>query len=140
MYRFLSKVIKPVDTYKDVKDERFLEDTTKGMNVGVYTLMKGNLNYIEYSFVRCYCPSTDRMFILGCDPKHNKAKDAIASLYRLPKKLIKHINYIQRQGERFSTVLTEEGKKLLKDLNKNDLEDLTHISGDLYFSKMQYEY
>ena len=111
LYDFLSKHLSEIDTYKDQKDIKYLTGTSGGMNIGVYTLFKGVVNNIKYSFVRCYCPSTDRMFFLGCDPKYNKAKDAIASMYRLPKKLIPHIKYIQRQGERFSTVLTDEGKK-----------------------------
>jgi hypothetical protein len=140
LYSFLSDNLQEVDTYKDIKDEKYLEKTTKGMNVGVYTLFKGNVNNIDYSFVRCYCPSTDRMFFLGCDPKYNNAKDAIASLYRLPEKLIPYIKYIQRQGERFSTVLTDEGKEVRKKLSKEDIQNLGTVDGNTYFSKMKYEY
>ena len=40
------------------------------------------------------------VFFLGVDDSMNTAKDAIASLYRLPKKLIPHIKSISRQGKR----------------------------------------
>lgn len=107
LFRFISDNLKEVNTYTNKKDAVFLEGTTKGMNIGVYTLFKGNAGSVELAFVRCYCPSTDRMFFLSVSPENNNAKDAIASLYRLPKKLINEIKYINRQGERFSTVLTE---------------------------------
>lgn len=137
---FFNQYIKEVDTYIDKKAPEYLEGTHKGMNIGVYTLFKGKIGNINLSYVRCYCPSTDRMFFLGVDHIQENAKDAIASLYRIPVKLKNHIKYIQRQGERFSTVLTEDGKKLVKSLTKEELADMTHISGDEYFYKMRYEY
>ena len=76
--------------------------------------------------------------MLGAENK--TAKDAIASLYRIPAKLKKEIKYINRQGERFSTVLTEKGDKILDAMNQEEINDLVHISGDEYFSKMRYEY
>lgn len=138
--KFISDVLTEVDTYVDKKSEKFLEKTTKGMNIGVYTLLKGKIDNTELSYIRCYCPSTDRMFFLGADTSINNAKDAIASLYRIPKKLVDEIKYINRQGERFSTVFTEKGYKILKTLSKEDIGDLTHISGDKYFSLIRYEY
>ena len=140
LFRFISSNLKEVDSYTDKKKDKFLIGTTGGMNVGVYTLFKGNANGIDLAFVRCFCPSTDRMFFLCVDPVHEKAKDAIASLYRIPKKVSAEIEYIQRQGERFSTVLTEKGKSILKMLSENEISDLVHISGEEYFSKMKYEY
>ncbi len=141
VFRFLSENLKEVDTYVDKKSEQYLKGTTMGMNVGVYTLFKGQMGNTELAFVRCYCPSTDRMFFLGVDPETNdNAKDAIASLYRVPEKLKKHIKYIQRQGERFTTVFDEKGNQLMKTLPKEDLTNLVPVSGDEYFELMTYEY
>jgi hypothetical protein len=147
LYDFFTKVLKEVDTYVDKKEDKFMIGTTNSNNVGVYTLFMGVLerdivNATYISFVRCYCPSTDRMFFLGVEPKYTNAKDAIASLYRIPKKLKNHIKYIQRQGERYSTVFDDEGTYMLKNnkLTKNDIQDTVTISGDEYFKKMRYEY
>lgn len=97
----------------------------------------GNL---QIAYVRCYCPSTDRMFYLGVHPKYNHAKEAIASLYQVPKKLKDHIKYIQRQGERFSTVFTNKGMGIMENMSKEEFLDLVSISGDQYFDLMRYEY
>ncbi len=140
LFRFISSNLKEIDSYTDRKNEVYLVGTTKGMNIGVYTLFKGQINSINLAFVRCYCPSTDRMFFLAVDPLNNNAKDAIASLYRVPRKLSSEIKYIQRQGERFSTVFTKKGKAILKNLLESDISDLIHIDGDSYFKLMQYEY
>lgn len=140
LFDFFSKQLKEIDTYVDKKDKKYLEGTTGGMNIGVYTLFSGQIENVEISYVRCYCPSTDRMFFLGVENEHKNAKDAIASLYRVPVKLRKHIKYIQRQGERFSTVFTKEGVKILKTLTKEDVRNTTTITGDEYFSLMRYEY
>ena len=155
LFRFISDNLKEVDTYTDKKDKKYLVGTTGGMNIGVYTLFKGRLNnvegklksngrdkenFVDLAFVRCYCPSTDRMFFLCVGAENKTAKDAIASLYRIPAKLKKEIKYINRQGERFSTVLTEKGDKILDAMNQEEINDLVHISGDEYFSKMRYEY
>jgi hypothetical protein len=137
---FFKDHLTEVNTFVDKKDDQFMEGTTQSMNVGVYSLFKGNINDTEIAYVRCYCPSTDRMFFLGVESKHDNAKDAIASLYRVPKKLKPHIKYIQRQGERFSTTFDENGKTLMKTLTKEEVGDLIPISGDEYFSKMRYEY
>jgi hypothetical protein len=137
---FFKDNLKEIDTFVDKKDEMYLEGTTKGMNVGVYTLFKGKINNVKIAYVRCYCPSTDRMFFLGVSSKYNNAKDAIASLYRVPKKLKQYITTINRQGERFSTNFTKEGLTLLKTLPKSDIEDLVSVSGNEYFSKIKYEF
>ena len=126
----------------DKKSDEHLKGTTGGMNIGVYTLFKGEINDTDVAYIRCYCPSTDRMFFLGVESNHDSAKEAIASLYRVPKKLAGKVEYIQRQGERFSTVFNDEGMKMLKngDLSKNDMQNVVTISGDEYFAKMKYEY
>ena len=124
----------------DKKRKDFAKGTTNGMNIGVYTLFKGQINDVELAFVRCYCPSTDRMFFLGVDPNNVNAKDAIASLYRVPRSLVNNIKYIQRQGERFSTVFDDKGNEILKSLTQEDSSDLIGIDGDSYFNLMQYEY
>jgi hypothetical protein len=71
---FFSKHLKEIDTYVDKKKEELLEGTTKGMNVGVYTLFKGTINNEKIAYVRCYCPSTDRMFFLGVDSSNKCAQ------------------------------------------------------------------
>jgi hypothetical protein len=137
---FFSDHLKEVDTYVDKKDERYLAGTIGGMNIGVYTLFKGNLNGIKLAYIRCYCPSSDRMFYLGVDPAQKNAKDAIASLYRIPSCLKAYIKEIRRQGERFSTTLTDKGNDILKTMSQADAENLVAIGGEEYFSKMTYEY
>lgn len=144
VYNFIRKKLKELDTYVNEKEEKYLQGTTKGMNVGVYTLFKGQIRQkwqiLTFAFVRCYCPSTDRMFFLSVHPNNTNAKDAIASLYRIPKKLVNEIKYIQRQGERFSTVFTKKGKSIAENLTKIDLNDWGTITGDKYFKLMRYEY
>ena len=80
------------------------------------------------------------MFFLGVSPEHTKADDAIASLYRVPAGLENEIKYIQRQGERFSTVFTETGKKKIKSMSEKDIQKTVTLGGSRYFSLMQYEY
>jgi hypothetical protein len=137
---FFADHLKEIDTYVDKKHEHYLIGTNDDMNIGVYTLFKGNINNIQLSYVRCYCPSSDRMFYLGVDPKQNNAKDAIASLYRIPACLKSHIKEIRRQGERFSTTFTEKGNNILKTISKDDAKNLITIGGSEYFAKMTYEY
>jgi len=137
---FFRENLKEVDSFVDKKDEQFLEGTTRGMNVGVYTLFKGQINGEEIAYIRCYCPSTDRMFFLGVNEQCDNAKDAIASLYRIPSKLKDHIKYISRQGERFSTVLTDKGNEILNSLSQEDIQSTDCISGNKYFQLMKYEY
>ena len=140
LFQFLSKNLKEIDTFVDKKEAKYLEGTTKGMNVGVYTLFKGIVNNEYIAYVRCYCPSTDRMFFLGVNPENTNAKDAIASLYQIPKKLKDEIISIQRQGEVFSTNFTEKGLFLLKEMKQEDIQDMTSISGNDYFKLIQYEH
>jgi hypothetical protein len=99
LFLFLSDNMKEVDTYVDKKDPKYLVGTTGGMNIGVYTLFKGIVNGFNVAYVRCYCPSTDRMFFLGVEPDTRNAKDGIASLYRIPRMLENHIEAIHRQGK-----------------------------------------
>jgi len=140
LFQFLSKNLKEIDTFVDKKDSKYLERTTKGMNIGVYTLFKGNVNDVDIAYIRCYCPSTDRMFFLGVNPENTNAKDAIASLYQVPRKLKDEIVSIQRQGEIFSTNFTENGLFLLKEMKQEDIQDMTSISGNDYFKLIKYEY
>lgn len=140
LVNFFRQYLSEIDTFVDKKDEKYLEGTTKGMNVGVYTLFKGIINGENIAYVRCYCPSTDRMFFLGVDSAHNNAKDAIASLYRIPEKLKNHIESISRQGERFATTLTDKGNKILESMNKEEIENVSGLSGERYFSLIKYEY
>jgi hypothetical protein len=142
LYRFFSEHLSIVDTFIDNKEEQYLEGTTGGMNVGVYTLFKGVINEFDIAYVRCYCPSTDRMFFLGVEPTQTNAKDAIASLYQVPTILVNNIVSIARQGEKFTTIFDEETTTKLRtgQYNKTELSEYTSISGDKYFSLMTYEY
>jgi hypothetical protein len=142
LFDFLSQSLKEIDTFVDKKENTYLIGTTNSENIGVYTLYKGSVNNTEVAYIRCYCPSTDRMFFLGVNPENNNAKDGIASLYRVPKKLSNNIKYIQRQGERFSTVFDKVGTDKLKGgkLTEADIQDTVTITGVEYFNKMRYEY
>ena len=140
IYRFFSKDLKEVDTYIDKKEEKYLNGTTNGMNIGVYTLFKGEINNTEVAYVRCYCPSTDRMFYLGVEPINTNAKDSIASLCVLPRKLIPYLEEIRRQGEIFSTTYSEEGLAILKSIEERDIKDLVPLDGNNYFTRITYEY
>lgn len=142
MYYFLKNNLTEIDTYTDVKDEDKMVGTTRSTNIGVYTLFKGVVNEFEVAYVRCYCPSTDRIFFLGVEPNNTNAKDAIASLYRIPKVLKTKIKHISRQGEKFSTVFDDETTTRLKnnEFSVEDLKDYTNLSGTEYFKLMKYEY
>jgi hypothetical protein len=142
LFRFLSEHLKEIDTYVDKKDPKFLEKTTGGMNIGVYTLFKGSVNGINIAYVRCFCPSTDRMFFLGVHPSFTNAKDAIASLCQIPQKLSGHLLSIRRQGEIFSFNFDDYGTELLKNqmLTEADYSEATSLTGDEYFSKLEFEY
>lgn len=136
---FKDNLIK-VNTFVDKKDKKYLEGTTDGMNVGVYTLFKGEINNTQIAYVRCYCPSSDRMFFLGVSSEYNNAKDAIASLARIPRKLKPYLKNLMRQGERVVSTYTKEGWDVYKKLKKEDIEDLVSLDGNMYFKKMSYEY
>lgn len=140
LFRFFSKNLKEVNVFVDKKKIKYLEHTTNGMNIGVYTLFKGKINNIDIAYIRCFCPSTDRMFFLGVDSSNTNAKDAIASLYRIPKILVSEIETISRQGEKFSTTFTKNGNSLLKSLTEEQVKDLVSIDGNTYFKKMTYEF
>ena len=142
VFKFLSKHLKEVDSYVDKKSDKYMKNTTKGMNLGVYTLFKGKVNNLEISYVRCYCPSTDRMFFLGVNPNINNAKDAIASLCQIPIKLKYELISISRQGEMFSFNFTDKGTQMLKNnmLSKEDLHNVISLKGDEYFTKIKFEY
>jgi len=140
IYHFFKKNLKEVDHFKN--ENMYLEGTTKGENIGFYTLLKGEINDVQIAYVRCYCPSTDRMFFLGVEPNQTNAKDAIASLFEVPRILKNNIKSISRQGEKFSVIFDDETtEKLEKNIfSKEQLSEFTTISGDEYFSKMVYEY
>jgi hypothetical protein len=142
VFSFLSKQLKEIDSYIDKKDSKYLENTTKGMNIGVYTLFKGKINKVDIAYVRCYCPSTDRMFFLGVHPDMTTAKDAIASLCQVPVKLAKGLTSINRQGEMFSFNFDKETTKLLKTntLTSKDYQEVVSLKGDEYFNKIKFEF
>jgi len=142
VYDFIKDNLTEVDTYVDKKSEEYMEGTTKSMNVGVYTLFKGSVNDIDIAYVRCFCPSTDRMFFLGVSPDNTNAKDAIASLSRVPAILKSNIKTISRQGEKFSITFDEETTEKLKNnfFTNEQLNEYTNLTGDEYFGLMKYEF
>ena len=130
---FFRDSLKEVNTFVDKKDERYLEGTTKGMNVGVYTLFKGQINNTDIAYVRCYCPSTDRMFFLGVNSEHNNAKDAISSLYRVPRKLKQQLKRDLSDWENIKVKRSYAGKisaevKKAKSTNSTSVESVEHNS------------
>jgi hypothetical protein len=141
-YMFLKQHLKEVDTYKDIKSEEYLKNTVNSMELGVYTLFKGTVGDMELAYVRCYDYSSDRIFFLGVEPNIDNAKDAVASLCRVPAKLKPHLLSMSRQGEIFSFNFNEEGTNMLinKVLSEMDMNDLVPLTGDEYFSKMRFEY
>ena len=141
VFNFLSKNLKEINTFVDKKEAKYLKNT-KGMNVGVYTLFKGDINNMDIAYVRCYCPSTDRMFFLGVHPDINNAKDAIASLCQIPVKLKDSLISISRQGEMFSFNFNDYGTQLLKNkmLTKEDFLNVESLKGNEYFNKIKFEY
>ena len=142
VYHFLKESLKEVDTYVDKKSPEMLVGTVNSPNVGVYTLFKGEVNDVEIAYVRCYCPSTDRIFFLGVDPSNTTAKNSIASLYQVPKILRNNIVSISRQGEKFSTQFDDETTEKIKNglFSNEELSDYVSINGDDYFGLMVYEY
>lgn len=138
VFNFISKNLMEVDTFVHKKSEKYLEGT-KGMNIGVYTLFKDKDKNVKFAYVRCYCPSTDRMFFLGVPPHFIDAKNAIASLCEVPKELKDNLVSIRRQGEIFSFTFDDEGTKKLKE-KSIDLTKTVSLTGDEYFSKMEFEY
>ena len=139
VFRFLSKYLKEINTYIHKKEKKYLEGTTKSSNIGVYTLFKGNVNSINIAYVRCYCPSTDRMFFLGVHESMNNAKDAIASLCQIPIDLKDHLETITRCGEIYSFNFDKEGVKKIKN-EKINVENVVSLTGEEYFSKLIWEY
>lgn len=157
VFHFMSSNLEEIDSYVDTKEEHYLKGTllgtgekTSGQTIGTYTLFKGKINdNIEIAYVRCYCPSTDRMFFLGVDPVHTKADDAIASLLQIPSNVINHVNEIRRQGERFTLLFkTEEAQNVWNDYLTSvndgsfDASSLSFetLSGKEYFETLTYEY
>lgn len=142
VYYFLKDNLSEVDTYTNVKDDSLMVGTINSTNIGVYTLFKGSVDDTEIAYVRCYCPSTDRMFFLGVDPSNTNAKDAIASLYQVPKILKEKIVSISRQGEKFSTTFDPETTKNLAQnkFSDDELRNYVSVTGDEYFELMTYEY
>lgn len=138
----LTDYLKKTDTYVDKKEEQYLAGTTRSMNIGVYDLFKGEINTVEVAFVRCYCPSTDRRFLLEVEPHHTNAKDAIASLCQVPAVLKDKINFVQRNGEVYHFDLPEAD---VDDINNGkytpeQLSELVSLDGDTYFSKLRFEF
>jgi hypothetical protein len=139
VYRFLSNNLKEIDTYVHKKEEKYLEGTTKNSNIGVYTLFKGSINNIDIAYIRCYCPSTDRIFFLGVHESMKNAKDAIASLCQIPFDLKDNLESITRCGEIYSFNFDEKGVKKIKN-KKVNIENVVSLTGNEYFSKLIWEY
>lgn len=141
MFRFFSDSLEVVDTYVDNNDPKYLEGTEKGVDVGMYTLFKGEVLGEDLAYVRYYCPLKDKMSFISVDPANSNAKDAIASLYKLPRKLKEHIAVINRQsglGSLYRSNFTEEGSRVSETLTESEEMDLVNLDGDTYFSKINY--
>ena len=139
LFDFFRDNLTEMDTFVNERQKgQYLEGTTGGSNIGVYTRFVGNINGADITYVRCYCPSTDRMSFLCTENKDN-AKDSIASLCEIPLALKDEILEIYRQGEIFSFKLTEKGYDMI-DKKKVNYDEKVYLTGDEYFDKMCYEY
>ena len=137
----LTKHLEKIDSYTDRKPEQYLLGTTKSMNIGVYDLFKGKINNVDVAYVRCFCPSTDRMFLLEVEDKHTNAKDAIASLCQVPRVLKDKVLYVQRNGEVFHFATDEQTVAEVNSgkYSAEELADLVSFTGDEYFNLMKAE-
>ena len=52
VYDFIKDNLSEIDTFVDKKADYFMEGTTKSMNIGVYTLFKGEVNDVDIAYVR----------------------------------------------------------------------------------------
>jgi hypothetical protein len=133
----ISKALKKIDTYVNKK-----ETSKSSTYVGVYDLFTGKLNDVDVSFVRCYCPSTDRMFMLETETGFTKAEDAIASLAKFPSVLKDKINGIRRNGEVFHFEMSQEDIDLVKRgrYPEDKIKELDgFFSGKEYFEMLKFE-
>jgi hypothetical protein len=140
VFNFVRNELNEIDTYVNDTTDEALVGTTNSANIGVYTLFKGNVNDENIAYVRCYCPSTDRMFFLGVEYSNDNAKDAIASLYRVPLQLKDNIVSISRQGEKFSTIFDDITTAKIQANEFQEFNEYVSITGDEYFKLMKYEY
>lgn len=142
VFDFMRDNLKQVDSFVNDTKNEYLEGTTRSNRIGVYTLFKGQINAVNIAYVRCYCPSTDRMFFLGVEPSYDSAKDAIASLYRVPTILKNNIVSISRQGEKFSTIFDDDITYKLEngEFSNDELQRYSSLSGNDYFKLMTYEF
>jgi hypothetical protein len=142
VFDFMRDNLKQVDSFMNDTKNEYLEGTTRSNRIGVYTLFKGQINDVNIAYVRCYCPSTDRMFFLGVEPSYDSAKDAIASLYRVPTILKNNIVSISRQGEKFSTIFDDDITYKLEngEFSNDELQRYSSLSGNDYFKLMTYEF
>lgn len=132
---FFEKHLKRVDVFQHEPKNKSYDRT------GLYELFKGSIAGIDMAFVRCYCPTTDRMFMLSVESTAVKAKDAIASLARFPRKVVNNIKSITRQGEIFVTQYDKDYfENVVKKLTPEECADKVALSGDSYFALMEYEY
>lgn len=107
--------------------------------VNAYTLFKGEIEGQKVTYVRCYCPSSDRTFMLPCDNKATNPRDAVGSLCHIPSEVIQDIHSMSRQGEVYVATYKDgvdtnsaEFKKRLRSIPRP-------LTGDEYFSKLVYE-
>lgn len=126
--RQLDRVLKQVgETYVNPTDN------------GTYTLFKGKLENTDVTYVRCFCPSTDRMFMLSCENKYTDAKNAIASLCMIPKDVKDEVQFISRQGEVFLTTFKDGCDTESKEFKEKLKSTPVSLTGEEYFSKLVYE-
>lgn len=134
VFDFISNNLSEVDVFVNEKSS-VASDIAK-----VYTLYKGEVSGYDIAYVKCACPSTERKFFLGVQPEETNAKDAIASLYRIPTQLKDKIVSFSRQGEKFSTIFDQETTTKIANSEFGEFEDYTSLTGDEYFSLIENEF
>lgn len=128
----LKNVLNLLDTYVDKRDAD---------NHKMYRLYKSNPGFLgvdePIQFVNCFCPSTDREFMLPCDGSVTNAKDAVASLLRVPVDLKPHIVEMHRQGEIF--VVKYDIKDTDPSFKKKAKSKREPFTGEEYFKLLSFE-
>lgn len=107
----------------------------------VYKLFKGEVDVagekMPVTFVQTYDASTDRMFSLQTYNKITSAKDAAASLIRLPKEMIPHLTSFMRQGEKYLVEynLPETSPEFAEKMKS----ERTYLTGEKYWETLEFE-
>lgn len=125
MVQFLRTFLEEKETFVNERERKI--NPRRSNYIGVYTRFTGIINDQPLTYVRVYCPSTDRMFFL-CSENKDNVKDCVASLLPVDYKK-KDIDCILRQGEVFLLKVKEGAKKI----------NTYNLSGDEYFNFLKIE-